>query len=133
MARFQRHIFVCVNQRPEGDPRGCCAAKGSEQIRALFKKGLKARGLAGAVRANAAGCLDACATGVTVVVYPEAVWYGGVRPEDVEQIIESHIVRGEVVERLLLRAHAGGPSRLAPLDFSGGGAGGHPGTRSDKG
>ncbi len=115
MPRFERHVFICVNRRPEDDPRGCCAAKGSEQVRELFKKGLKGRGLAGIVRANAAGCLDACATGVTVVIYPEAVWYGGVRPEDVEEIIERHVIQGEVVERLLVRSYEQGPARLAPL------------------
>ena len=102
MPRFTRHVFVCTNRRPEEDPRGCCAAKGSEEVRALFKKGLKARGLSKTIRANAAGCLDACATGVTVVVYPEGVWYAGVKAEDVEEIIERHLVNGEVVERLRL-------------------------------
>ena len=102
MSRFERHVFVCTNRRPDGDARGCCAAKGSEEVRDLFKKSLKARGISKRVRANAAGCLDACATGVTVVVYPEGVWYGGVTTGDVEEIIERHLVGGQVVERLLI-------------------------------
>jgi len=116
MPRLQRHIFVCINERPPEDSRGCCSAKGSEQVRDLLKDGLKARGLSKIVRANAAGCLDACATGTTVVIYPEGIWYGGVTAADVEEIIEKHVIRGEVVERLLVRPQDGGQERLRPLD-----------------
>lgn len=116
MPPYQRHIFVCINERPDDDPRGCCAAKGSEQVRALLKDGLKARGLAKAVRANAAGCLDACATGTTVVIYPEGIWYAGVTAADVDEIIEKHIIKGEIVERLLARPRGGAPDRLRPLE-----------------
>ncbi len=102
--RFKYHVFVCENRRDPSDPRGSCGAKGSEAIRAAFKDELRRRGLKGAVRANAAGCLDACADGPTVVVYPEGVWYGHVRPEDVPEIVESHLVNGVPVERLRLHA-----------------------------
>ena len=101
MARYQRHLFVCVNERPPDDPRGSCRAKGSEAVRDGFKKTLKERGLSARIRANAAGCLDACANGICVVVYPEGVWYGGVTPGDVPEIIERHLIGGEVVERLV--------------------------------
>lgn len=117
MPGYQRHIFVCVNDRPADDPRGCCLAKGSQQVRDLLKKSLKARGLNRIVRANASGCLDACGSGATVVVYPEAVWYGGVTVSDVDEIIEKHVIRGEVVERLLLEPGAGGPRRHPPLNI----------------
>ena len=83
MAGFQRHVFVCVNERPPGNPKGCCKSKGSEAVRDELKKQLAALGLKGAVRANNAGCLDQCETGVTVVVYPEQVWYGKVTVADV--------------------------------------------------
>jgi (2Fe-2S) ferredoxin len=69
-------------------------------IRDRFKQELHKRGLRRSVRANQAGCLDMCERGPTVVVYPEQVWYGGVRLEDVEEIIDRHIVGGEPVERL---------------------------------
>ncbi len=101
MSRFQRHLFVCINRRPDGHARGCCAARGGEEVRAAFKKALKAKGMAGRVRANAAGCLDTCEQGVTVVIYPEAVWYGGVTVNDVDEIVERHVIGGEVVERLV--------------------------------
>jgi (2Fe-2S) ferredoxin len=100
MPRFERHVFICTNVRPPGNPKGCCSARGSEAVREAFKKGIAERGLRGRVRANAAGCLDACELGPSVVIYPDEVWYGGVRVEDVEEIIERHLLRGEVVERL---------------------------------
>jgi len=115
LPRYQRHIFVCINRRAGDDPRGCCSAKGSEEVRERFKSELKARSLKNIVRANAAGCLDACAHGVTVVVYPEGIWYGGVTVRDVDEIIEKHIIGGEIVKRLLIRVHADTPRRLPRL------------------
>ncbi len=103
MKRFEKHIFVCENKRPDGHPRGCCADKNSKQIRDLFKKRLKELGLNSSVRANTSGCLDACEHGVTVVVYPEQVWYGGVLLKDVEEIIEKHIIKNHPVERLKIK------------------------------
>jgi len=100
MKRFDKHIFVCENRRPAGHPRGCCADKNSEKIRDLFKQRLKELGLNSSMRANAAGCLDACAHGVTVVVYPEQIWYGGVTLNDVEEIIQEHLIKNQPVARL---------------------------------
>ena len=100
---FAKHVFVCTNRRPDGVPKGCCASKGSDDIRLAFKKELDARGIKGAIRANAAGCLDACEQGVAVVVYPEGVWYGGVTLADVPTIVEEHLVEGRPVERLLMK------------------------------
>ncbi len=107
MARFRHHVFVCENRRPEDDPRGCCACKGSEAVRAALKQELKRRGLKGTVRANAAGCLDACAHGPAIVVYPEGVWYGHVTAADGPEIVESHLVNGRPVERLRVRRREG--------------------------
>jgi (2Fe-2S) ferredoxin len=100
MNRFNKHIFICENKRPEGHPRGCCSEKGSAEIRELFKLRLKELGLNSDVRANSAGCLDACEFGVSVVVYPEQIWYGAVTKNDVEEIIQSHIINDNPVERL---------------------------------
>ncbi len=102
MPLFERHIFICCNQRDPSSPRGCCDPEGQAKLQKLFKEKLKARGLKGRVRANSSGCLDQCEHGPNLVVYPEAVWYGGVRPEDVDEIIESHILAGRPVERLRL-------------------------------
>jgi len=103
MAAFERHVFVCTNQRAEGHARGCCAAKDSATIRERLKDLIRQRGLAAKVRVNTAGCLDQCEHGVTIVVYPEAVWYGFVRMADVEELLESHLVAGRPVERLRLK------------------------------
>ncbi len=100
---FEKHVFICVNQREPGNPKGCCADKGAEHVREAFKSLLHDKGLKGRIRANAAGCLDQCARGVTVVVYPEQVWYGGVRAEDVPEIVERHLVGGVPVERLRMK------------------------------
>ncbi|MCX8105606.1 MAG: (2Fe-2S) ferredoxin domain-containing protein [Ignavibacterium album] len=102
MKRFEKHIFICENQRPAGHPRGCCKDKGGSEVKELFKKRLKELGLNSSVRANTSGCLDACEFGVTVVVYPEQIWYGGVKTEDVEEIIQNHILNDKPVERLLI-------------------------------
>ncbi|WP_373048096.1 (2Fe-2S) ferredoxin domain-containing protein [Vulgatibacter sp.] len=103
---YERQIFICTNRRPEGAPRPSCAARGSEAVRDAFKKQLAALGIHKSVRANASGCLDACEEGVSVVVYPEAVWYGGVTVEDVPEIIREHVLGGRPVERLRMKLPA---------------------------
>jgi (2Fe-2S) ferredoxin len=97
---YDRHVFICTNDRPGDDARGSCTARGAEAVREAFKQKLKERGLKSQVRANASGCLDNCAAGVAVVVYPEAVWYQKVTAADVDEIIESHLIGGRPVERL---------------------------------
>ena len=102
MPPYERHVFVCENRRPDDDPRGCCAAKGSAEIRGRLKVLAKNAGLRGRVRINGSGCLDQCEHGVTIVVYPEAVWYGHVTLADVDEIFQSHVLGGKPVERLRL-------------------------------
>ena len=100
MAQFQRHLFVCINEREAGDPRGCCSSRGGAEVASAFKKKLYDRGLKRIVRPNKAMCLDQCARGVVVVIYPEGVWYGGVTVDDVDEIIDEHVLGGRIVERL---------------------------------
>ena len=95
-------MFVCINERPADHPKGCCKAKGGPEVRDELKKQLKTRGISKLVRANNSGCLDQCEQGVTVVVYPEQVWYGHVTVDDIVEIVEKHLIGGEVVTRLLL-------------------------------
>ena len=102
MAPFQKHIFICINQRDPRDPRGSCSPDGSERLQKTFKKALAERGINRRVRANKSGCLDQCEHGPTVVVYPDTVWYGGVTETDVAEIVDSHIIGGVPVARLRL-------------------------------
>jgi (2Fe-2S) ferredoxin len=101
--RFEKHVFICTNRREPGNPKGSCAEKGSEAVRDEFKRLLHERGLKGRIRANAAGCLDQCPRGVSVVVYPEQVWYGGVTVADVPEIVEQHLVGDVPVDRLRMK------------------------------
>lgn len=99
---FKRHLFFCTNQRDNG--QACC---GDHHPQAAFehcKARVKAAGLAGpgGVRVNRAGCLDRCAGGPVAVVYPEAVWYTYVDEQDLNEIVDRHLVKGEVVDRLVL-------------------------------
>jgi (2Fe-2S) ferredoxin len=98
---YTRHVFCCTNERAPGHPRGCCKAGGSERLRGYLKDRAKALGLKD-VRINAAGCLDRCELGPTMVIYPEGVWYGYKDEADLEEILRRHIVGGERVTRLML-------------------------------
>ena len=100
MSRFRCHVFICRNERDPDDPRGCCRSRGADEVIDRLKAEIHRRKLRREVRINKSGCLDQCSEGVSIVVYPEEVWYGHVRPEDVDEIIQSHIVEGRPVERL---------------------------------
>lgn len=105
MSYYKHHVFFCTNQREpnaDGTTRPCCADKGAVEIRDYAKKSVKRAGLAGAgaVRVNTAGCLDRCEEGPCMVVYPEGVWYTYVDEADIDEIVESHLKNGQVVERL---------------------------------
>jgi (2Fe-2S) ferredoxin len=106
MAKFTHHVFVCCNRREPGHSRGCCDPDGSETLRSAFKAEIKRRGLAAHVRANYAGCLDQCELGPTVVIYPQAIWYGRVSVLDVPRIVEETIVKGTILEDLVLADEA---------------------------
>jgi (2Fe-2S) ferredoxin len=104
---YERHIFFCLNERKNGE--ACCAQFRAQEAFDHCKAQVKAEGLSGPgqVRVNKAGCLDRCAAGPVAVVYPEAVWYSYVDTADIDEIVESHLKNGKVVERLLTPAHLG--------------------------
>lgn len=104
---YGRHIFFCLNERKGGEDS--CARHDAQAAFDHCKASVKAAGLSGPgkVRVNKAGCLDRCAGGPIAVVYPEAVWYTYVDKDDIDEIVESHLKRGEVVERLLTPPHVG--------------------------
>jgi (2Fe-2S) ferredoxin len=100
MGYYKHHVFFCLNQRDDG--RECCADRGSPALQEYAKRRIKELGMSGQgrVRINKAGCLDRCELGPVLVVYPEEVWYTYVDQEDIDEIIDSHLVKGQVVERL---------------------------------
>jgi (2Fe-2S) ferredoxin len=98
---FDVHVFVCCNRRPDGHRRGSCAAKGSEHLRDYMK--VRAKELAiPRIRINAAGCLDRCEVGPCAVIYPEGIWYRLETAQDVDAVLERHVLAGERVTTLLL-------------------------------
>ncbi|MBF0426652.1 MAG: (2Fe-2S) ferredoxin domain-containing protein [Magnetococcales bacterium] len=98
----KHHVFVCMNQRPEGHPRGSCGALGAGAVREVFANELEKRNLAEQIQVTGTFCMGPCDRGPTVVVYPEGVWYGGVKPQDVGEIFDKHLLGGEPVKRLRL-------------------------------
>jgi (2Fe-2S) ferredoxin len=104
---YERHIFFCLNERSNGE--ASCAQHNAQAAFERCKSQVKAAGLAGPgqVRVNKAGCLDRCAGGPVAVVYPEAVWYTYIDNSDIDEIVESHLKNGQVVERLRTPAHLG--------------------------
>ncbi|MDX1554856.1 MAG: hypothetical protein R3212_02410 [Xanthomonadales bacterium] len=104
MSYYERHIFFCVNDRGEDADRPSCNQCGSALMRDYAKKKVKAMGLAGPgqIRVNQAGCLDRCEEGPACVVYPDGVWYTYIDEHDVDEIIESHLVDGKPVKRLMI-------------------------------
>src|SRR5262245_37489278 len=104
MGQYDRHVFVCTSGET-------CPTQGDvERFVKVLREGARNAGKQTEVRVNKAGCFSQCGHGPMVVVYPENVWYAGVRIEDVPEIVERHLVRGEVVERLLFRGHSAGPN-----------------------
>jgi (2Fe-2S) ferredoxin len=108
MAQRKRYLFVCVNRRPDGTPKGSCAARGSVELHEKLKSMLKKRGLAETeVRACTSSCLDTCWVGPTIAVEPDHYFYGRVKESDLEEIVDA-LEQGTRVERLV----------LAPDDFT---------------
>lgn len=102
MAQRKRYIFVCINRRPDGSPKGSCAAKGSEQVYATLKEALAAEGMAALeARACTSSCLDMCAHGVSVLVEPDHRFLGHVTVNDVPAIIEG-LRNDKLPEHLLM-------------------------------
>lgn len=99
MSFYRYHVFFCTNQREAGRP--CCGQADAAALRDALKQRVKALKLAG-VRINAAGCLNRCAQGPVIVIYPEAVWYRYATSDDLDEILHEHLIHGRVVERLKL-------------------------------
>ncbi len=99
---YKYHLFFCTNQRQSG--RACCGNHHAQSLRDHMKVRIKELGLTGqgGIRVNTAGCMDRCAMGPALVVYPEATWYRYQNEQDIEEIIKTHLQNGQIVNRLLL-------------------------------
>ncbi len=97
---YRYHMFFCVNQRDDGS--ACCGGRGAQAMRDYAKQKVKALGLSGpgGVRVNNAGCMDRCELGPVIVIYPEGTWYTYIDQDDIDEIIDEHLINGRPVERL---------------------------------
>jgi (2Fe-2S) ferredoxin len=106
MAKPHKHVFVCMQMRPPGHPRGSCGANGGAGVFQEFLQQFEKRGLWGRFAVTSCGCIGSCGTGSSVLVYPEGVMYGSVGRDDVAAIIEEHLLQDRQVERLKVPAEA---------------------------
>lgn len=100
MAKPGKHVFVCTQMRPPGHPRGSCGANGGAMVFQEFLQQFEKRGLWGKFAVTGSGCIGTCGAGVSVLIYPEGVMYNGVAKDDVNEIIEQHLMQDQPVERL---------------------------------
>jgi len=101
MSHYDHHLFFCTNLREDGS--SCCGRQGAQKLRDYAKQQCKSIPKEKSIRVNSAGCLNRCDHGPVLVIYPEAVWYRYIDKQDVDEIIECHLNRGEIVERLLVK------------------------------
>lgn len=102
MSLYEKHVFVCQNERPVTDERGSCSQKGSVDFRSKLKAEIKSRRLQHKIRINASGCLGTCQHGISMVIYPQGIWYGQVSETDIPEIIEKSLLNDEIIDRLLM-------------------------------
>ncbi len=107
MGQFERHVFVCTSGET-------CPAQGDvEKYVTVLRAGVAAAGKRVEVRINKAGCFSQCGHGPMIVVYPENVWYGGVRESDLQELLDSHLLGGAPVKRLVYDPGVPGPNKRA--------------------
>lgn len=99
---YKKHIFICTNQRPLDADRISCGEEHGMALVAAFKKLIKEKGLQAEIRAQKTGCMNTCELGPSVVVYPEGIFYGKVQLDDVEEIVNEHLINNRVVKRLVM-------------------------------
>ena len=100
-SKYKKHILVCIKERAKFHPRGCCLGSGGMDIRKRFVQLINQHGLKGNIRASKTGCLDVCEVGPNVVIYPDNIWYTGVREKDVDEIFDQSVLNNKIVKRLV--------------------------------
>jgi (2Fe-2S) ferredoxin len=98
--RPDKHVFVCLNTRPPGHPKGSCTDREAEGLLMEFKRLMEERQAYGRIAITRAGCLGPCELGPTVLVYPDGVMYVGVQLGDIEEIFDQHLLGDQPVRRL---------------------------------
>jgi (2Fe-2S) ferredoxin len=99
--RYQKHVFVCVNERPTESERNDCARCGGKDLRIKLVNLVNKNGLRGKVRINKSGCLDACEKGPAMVIYPNEFWYLNVKDANIEEIFTESVLGDNAIESLL--------------------------------
>ena len=102
MAKPDQHVFVCLNSRPPGHPRGSCGAVGANDVMQRFQQEFESKNLFDKALISGSTCVGPCNLGPTVIIYPDGTWYSKVSLDDVAEIVDSHIIKGKPVERLIL-------------------------------
>ena len=87
------HVLICGGTG--------CTSSGSQDIQKAFRENIESYGLADEVKLVQTGCFGLCALGPVVIVYPDGTFYSRVTPEDVKEIVEEHLLKGRIVERLV--------------------------------
>jgi len=100
MKKPEYHVFVCTSSRINGTQKGYCHSNASSEIVTNFLESIEENDISDKVMVTNTGCLGLCNDGPIVIVYPEGTWYGKVTPDDVDEIVESHLINGEIVKRL---------------------------------
>ena len=99
MNKPTKHIFVCTSSRMTGVAKGFCHTKVALEIIQRFTEKLEEEDITDVMVSNT-GCFGICEKGPIVTVYPDNVWYGSVSTDDVDEIVDSHIMNGKIVEKL---------------------------------
>ncbi len=102
MPKPTHHVIICTTTRAPGNPRGSCGEKGSRDLLPAFFSEMEKRNLFGQILVTESSCLGPCPIGPAMVIYPDGVWYKGVRAEDLGEIFDEHIACGRPVRRLLV-------------------------------
>jgi NADP-reducing hydrogenase subunit HndC len=99
MSTVRTHVLLCTG--------GGCIASGALEVGAALREQIERHGLSGEIKVIESGCLGPCAVGPVAAVYPDGVFYQGIRPDDAADIVEEHLLKGRVVERLVHKSPAG--------------------------
>jgi len=100
LSHFRQHYFVCINARPPF-AKPSCSPKNANQILMMLQDEVEKRALLNEIKITGCSCIGPCEDGPTMVVYPEGIWYAHVTLDDVNEIVERHMVQGKPVKRLI--------------------------------